>query len=470
MERGPQRQPDEVASPAPFAPEASERGGGGLPAGRAPWLSGGGARVAVALVWSLLLFIAFKPGLMSADSFTMLTEGLRGEYSDWHSPFVAFLLGKTFWLVGSPWPILCVQLLGLSLGGAALLRDASGRRGLWALVLLSVFLVLPSTWAIGVTLWKDVLNGVALLWCVLLRVHGRTRWALVFLVAATLTRHNALIASVALAPWVVAGFPWVRERWGRRVMASIALVLVLAVLPGLVERAASVRRGWIGGSLFIFDAAGLYVRVPEAMDASPLFSLGWNWDRTTPAKLFDPRNVAPMLWGDPARGSVSNAQLRAAKEPLTREWLRLVRTYPGAYLAHRLEVFAGTLGVGGTLAPYHPYLDANEYGLKLRTHTALYRAWVALRDRWPEPFFRGGVWMLAALGLVGVGWRQRKHDGGRVFWVAASGVLYGLSYLPLSVSSEFRFFFWTVVSVFAASALWLVPSASEDASTVRRGV
>ncbi|MCP3098853.1 hypothetical protein LZ198_08195 [Myxococcus sp. K15C18031901] len=424
----------------------------------------------VALVWALLLFIAFNPGLMSSDSLSMLTEGLRGEYSDWHSPFVAFLLGKSYWLVGSTWPVLCVQVLGLTLGCAALLRDASGRRGLVALVLLVVFLGLPTTWALGVTLWKDVLAAVVLLWGVLLRTRGRAGWALVCLAAAALTRHNAVIASAVLVPWVVAGFPAVRARTSRWVGACVGALLLLAALPGLVERAASVRRTSISSALFVFDAVGVYVRAPEAMEGSPLFSLGWNWDRTTPARLHDPYSVEPILWGDPAKGAITTALMRDAKEPLAREWSRLVRTYPRAYLSHRLAAFAATLGVGGSLHLYHRSIDANDYGLQVRSHTAVHRGLAAMRDAWPESFFRGWMWMVAALVLSVVGFFRRRRDGGRMFWVAASGLLYGLSYLLLTVSSEFRFFFWTVVSVFAASALWLVPSESRPTSTPGAGV
>src|SRR5215217_2077894 len=90
-------------------------------------------RLVLTLIWGVLLFVAFQPGLMSSDSLNMLWQGQTGEYSDWHSPFFAFLLGKAFLLTGSTWPVLALQLLGLALGPVALFGGVAGRRGLAAL-------------------------------------------------------------------------------------------------------------------------------------------------------------------------------------------------------------------------------------------------------------------------------------------------------------------------------------------------
>jgi|GEM_PF-2602502 len=426
-------------------------------------------RLVLTLIWGVLLFVAFQPGLMSSDSLNMLWQGQTGEYSDWHSPFFAFLLGKAFLLTGSTWPVLALQLLGLALGPVALFGGVAGRRGLAALALLGVYWVIPSTWAVGVTLWKDVLNAVALLWAVVLLTRGRPGWAFVCLIGATLTRHNAITASMLLVPMVVARVPALMKERGRPVIAGVLLLAVLAIAPGFVERVVGAQKTWIGGALLVYDVAGVYLREPLAMEGSPLVER-WTWDAAKLSSIYDTRGVSPMLWGDPARGAISPREVLAAKEPLTREWLRVVRTYPGAYLRHRWASFAATLGLVGfsdsyyrETGAYHRQIDRNDLGLKLRTHTAVHRGLVSMREAWPNVVARGGLWLLLAVVLAGVGWRRRARDGGLMFCVAASGVTYALAYLPVSVSAEYRFYYWTAISVFAAAALWLAPPASRTA-------
>ena len=38
-------------------------------------------------------------------------------------------------------------------------------------------------------------------------------------------------------------------------------------------------------------------------------------------------------------------------------------------------------------------------------------------------------------------------------WVALSGIAYAFSYLPVGISCDFRYLYWTVLSCFAAAAL-----------------
>ncbi|NTX59493.1 hypothetical protein HUA74_02345 [Myxococcus sp. CA051A] len=425
-------------------------------------------RLFLTLIWGVLLFVGFQPGLMSSDSLNMLWQGRMGEYSDWHSPFVSFLLGKAFLLTGSTWPVLALQLLGLALGPVALLGGVAGRRGLAALMLLAVYWVIPSTWAVGVTLWKDVFNAVALLWAVVLLARGRPGWAFACLIAATLTRHNAITASMMLVPMVVARVPMLMKDRVRPVIAGVLLLAVLAGAPGFVERAASVQKTWIGGALLVFDVAGVYAREPAAMEGSPLVAR-WKWDAAKLGYFYEARSVSPMLWGDPERGALTPGEVLAAKEPLTREWLRLVRNYPGAYLRHRWESYISTLGLVGfsdnyywERGSYHRLIDPNDLGLKLRTHTAVHLGLVAMREAWPDVVARGALWLVLTAALAVVGWRRRARDGGLMFCVAASGVTYALAYFPVSVSAEFRFYYWTVIATFAAGALWLAQPPSRQ--------
>ncbi|AKF85966.1 hypothetical protein MFUL124B02_19610 [Myxococcus fulvus 124B02] len=419
------------------------------------------ARLALMSIWSVLLFVAFQPGLLSSDSLDMLAQGRVGRYSDWHSPFFSFLLGKSFALTGSTWPVLAIQLLGLALGPVLLLGRVAGRRGLGALALLVVYCLLPSTWAVGVTLWKDVFNAVVLLGAVVLLTRGRPGWAFACLAAATLTRHNAIVASMWLVPMVVARVPALMKERARPFIAGGILLGVLALAPGFVERVVGAQKAWVGGAVLVFDVVGIYVREPSAMEGSPLVAR-WHWTPEQVRQLYQPRSVSPILWGDPAGGAISTVEVLAAKDVLIREWLRVVHAHPSAYLRHRWASYVANLGLARftdnylhDIGSYHRDIDPNDLGLKLRKHTAVHRGLAAMREAGPDVFVRGASWLALTLALAVVGWRRRALDGGLMFCVAASGACYALAYLPVSVSAEYRFYYWTAISAFAASALWL---------------
>src|SRR5438093_10213584 len=109
-----------------------------------------GLLLALVIGWVLLLFSAFRPGLMSWDSLQQYEQGLSGRYGNWHPPVVSLLNGIAARLAGSPWPLLLAQLLAIGACMAFLVRRAPPDRAALALALFCSFLVAPPVWSIGV--------------------------------------------------------------------------------------------------------------------------------------------------------------------------------------------------------------------------------------------------------------------------------------------------------------------------------
>src|SRR5262249_12679042 len=72
--------------------------------------------------------------------------------------------------------------------------------------------------------------------------------------------------------------------------------------------------------------------------------------------------------------------------------------------------------------------------------------------------FRGWVWVALGLALC-VGSVPRAGRASTAFWIPASRLTYAVAYLLVGPAADFRYLFWTLVSVFAAAAVRLADVA-----------
>jgi hypothetical protein len=425
---------------------------------------------AITLAWAGTVYAAFRPGLMSVDALVHYGQGLQNAYSNQHPPLVSMLFGLSGRWLGTPAGILALQLATIG-GGFALLAWRAVRtpaRSKLPFAVVVAFLAVPTTWALAAVLGKDaLLVGALLLASAALRA-GRPGVAFALALAGTLVRHNAILATAPLA----IGAAWecrrLRSRSARALAAAAALA-VLAAAPKGVERLAGARDVWPVGQLLVYDLAGIYVRHPEALPASALSR------DVTPAdleRLYTPLTGGPLEFpadaGDPG---VPFEHLAERRHELSSEWLRAVRTYPGAYLAHRWAVFRALLGLyrGPVFYPFHTRIEPNPWGLGLPPGTPVSRALVRVRDAAKDTIlFRGGLWVALATVATALAASRARRD--RVpLWIAASGLAYALAYAAISVSAELRYVYWTAVSPFATAAAALGAAAPAGAGAAAFG-
>jgi hypothetical protein len=400
---------------------------------------------------------------MSWDSLQQYEQGLSGRYGNWHPPVVSLLNGIAGKLAGSPWPLLAAQLLAIGMSIALLVRGAPANRAAIALVVFCGFLVAPPVWSIGVTLWKDVLVGAALLGAVAALDAGRPTLALGLTVLGTLCRHNAIVAALPLALPAVNQI--VRDRRGR-VVAGIAAIGFLALAPKLAERALHARDEWTLGALLVFDEIAVYSAHPDMLARSPL---GQDFAVKDLHYVYFPASCQPIFSGGPEAPRITGASLPPRRTQIRAEWLRVVRAEPLAYARHRLLHFRSLLGADGNPVcyPFHVGIDpGNRWGFKLREDGAVYRGLRAVQDRLSNTFlFRGWFWMLALTVLAVVG--CRRGAARLAVWTATSGWLYGAAYLVVGVVCDFRYLYWSVLATFAAAALLLRSDRTGDAALLQ---
>jgi hypothetical protein len=403
--------------------------------------------------WVGLLFHAFSPGLMSRDSLDQYAQGLSGEYSNAHPPFMSFLLGLSARATNSPWPFLMLDLLMLAFGMALLARDGRPEVRRWGFVVFVAYLLLPTTWSLAVVLWKDTALAGVMLLCVVALHRGQLKGALALMVVASLLRHNAIIALIPLLAFAALQVPALAKSRLRTAAAVMVATGLLALPAPIVERVSRAKDTCMLCMPAILDLSAVYVDSPELFPGSLLTrDVGIEDLRAT----YTPSTMIFILYGDTSVRRVSADFVVSHRKEILAEWLEVIPQRPVAYLKSRFAFFAHLLGLkGDVFYAFHIGIDTNDWGLRVwQADTALYRAFRTVQEAARNTLaFRGWFWLglstILCLGLA----RQRPRS--LALATAASGFLFTATLLFLAPSADFRYLYWTVVSCFATALLVL---------------
>ncbi len=399
--------------------------------------------------WVFVLYVAFQPGLLSADPLDQLGQGLTGQFTNQHPPLLSALLALAFRATGSVWPVLLVQLVVIAGAVLLLVRRAGWTWG--ACAAGALFLALPPVWSISIAVWKDVALVCAMLLAIAALAYRQGALALVLLFVAASCRLNAVLAAAPLLVPLSLRWAWLeRPRWRRWAFCAVALALAVAI-PKRIERALGAQDAWALAWVLADDLAGLYARHPDDFSRS-LFA-----DETSPAELrqlYRAESCLGVFFGDgSAARPIGLGPLPAQRAALRAEWLQRVREHPVSYLRLRAVRFARLLGFRREVFyPFHWQIDPNHHGLALkRPHTLAHRALVSLRDASANGlFFRHWLW-LGLLGAVAV--LAFRRGAQLSAWVAVSGLAYAAGYLLVAPAADFRYGFWCIAALFSALAL-----------------
>ncbi|BDG01732.1 hypothetical protein [Anaeromyxobacter oryzae] len=435
---------------------------GALPAAGAPasapaWSSGmaalardEAARAALLRVlvvgWSLAVFAAYQPGLMTPDSIGQYWQGIHWYFGTWAPPLGSMLSGLAGKLAGSPWPLFLAQVVALPAGMAALVRRP-GHAPVATLAVFVAFLVAPPVWGIANTLYKDVWMVVPLVFAVVALRRGHPVAAAVAAVIAALLRYNAIFAVVPLLVPMTAQLA--RTRVGRAV-AGAAVIAACLVVPPAVARAVRAIDEWPLGSLLVYDLAGIEVERPDLFAGSVLAK---DVSLEELRALYSPYTGAPLFW-EPNRRTIQKDLLPARRAQLEAEWLHTLPKAWKEYLRHRVRVFEAQLALqrGPVFLPFQLDIEANPWGFDVPKAGAAWRIAERVRHRLKDtPLFRGWLWLaLSAAGCIAAAALRREKLAA---WVAASGLAYTLAYAVIGVAADFRYVYWTVITVFITAML-----------------
>jgi hypothetical protein len=427
-------------------------------------MASGKARAGYAALWicatlaAAATAFAYWPGLMTWDAVHQYGEALSGDFTDWHPPAMQWLWRRLVAVSPGSAPMLLLQL-GLYWGGLALLASAARMRGRprlgWALLGCGL---LPLGPALTGAVLKDCLMAGALLAAtglIAARRHPVTVAAAgALLLFAAMLRFNGCAAA---APLAVALLPqaW-RRTVPRAIVTAVAATAVLASAMPLADRLIGARPSGVGLSLVIFDLGGITEHAgvsvfPPALGVRSPVTVNHGCYR---AEKWDSYSdwVSPecplgfTAWNDAATS--------AGVKPYA-TLLHAVLTHPLAYARHRLTHFAintRLIPLPDTVERPVQVVDApNPWGFHIlpsRVQTALDRFAVFGAHTplgWPI------LWIALALGSLIAG--RRSREARLIVPLASSALLYGGSYLVVSVASELRYHLWTELAALIATVL-----------------
>jgi hypothetical protein len=415
------------------------------------------------------------PGHLSFDSLVQLNDGRTGRYHTWHPPIMAWLLGLGDRLLRGPG---LFTAFDAGLFFASLAALAIGRRGVsWTGPIVALALVLsPLVLIYQGIVWKDVLYanasvaGFVALYLAEAAARRRRTRILLFSVAfaalalAALARQNGavsvFIGALAVA-WMTlrrAGPDWRRAMGAALGRAGLALALTAVVVAG-VGAALDTRRIDDPGdaaqfqALQQFDLIGGLAHDPH-LDLSAL---------KPPALATRVRDAAARSY-TPARVDTV-ARIPSLSDALTKDnkgvstaWRAMLRDHPGAYIAHRRDVFWWTLFTPD-LAQCLPVFTGVDgppplvKALGLVNHQDARD--LALEDYashfYATPIFSHATYGLAALVVLGILARRGRPGDGAMAALLVSALAFTACFVIISFACDYRYLYALDLSVMVAA-------------------
>jgi hypothetical protein len=408
---------------------------------------------------SLILSLAFWPGIMIWDSGRQYAQALTGVFDDWHPPLME-AIWRLFipWLAG-PGPMLLLQLAlyGAALGALAQRswRNGRAREAVW----IASTGLFPPTALLLATIIKDALMAALLLaaFALISGADGRKFWRIagaLLAVLASCLRFNAFLAAL---PLLVLAMParWMQTRGRAALALACATALLLLAMPA-ANRLLRAEHSGVELSLVIYDLGG--ITAMSGQDAFPPIAGVTNPVAVNQTCYSTERWDTYSWWVDPVcpiRFETVRAAFASSHRNPEVAWGTQILRHPVAYAGHRLAHWnIDTQFL--TRAPVERWIvsasDPNDGNFQVA----------------PNPVNRAVAWAVRALNATPLGWPccwvalafallllgARLSDNRAMLALAASALLYDLGYGVLSVASELRYYCWPMMATLIALVLF----------------
>jgi hypothetical protein len=436
---------------------------------------------------TLLSVMLFYPGFMSIDSLNQLSQARSGIYGDVQPAAMSIIWRYLDFYVRGPIGFLMLQNL---IFWAALILSLSFFESRLFYLLVILVGIFPPYFLLEGVIWKDVLMNDLLLLSFGIIVAGvasdktgrawqRSALSLSASFGALLMRHNAILAVVPLVYLALASqsgkeapLSWA-TRFRFSLLSAVSAAVMLVGASTITYRMASQHHP-ISQIVAAFDLVGIAsaknAPIYDPAVSPKLANIFMNESALDPDAVrlrYNPCDAFPIFashaWGKAMATISPDTQ---SVDDLWSLWRHEVKTNVKLYLVHRWNVFKCSLGIGGMgpwYAPFFFYASPEAEGLglkydrlsdvqKLLADKADYLSRTVVYMVFPY-FILAGV--IAALGVTG----SRPLDE-LAAALAVSGILYQVGYALIGVTTEFRYYSWTILSSVVAAIIYLLPRIS----------
>lgn len=427
---------------------------------------------ALALAGFAVSALVFYPGLFTPDSLMQFEQAQSGQFGDWHPPIMAALWRVLMLIYHGPQPLFLLHL-ALFWSGAFAVGDALARRGAAWAAWFPLIGFLPFVFNFLGVLWKDVALAsswfFALGWTFRQRTLDRPTH-IVGLVAiwlaftyGALVRANSIFAAAPLALYLTGSDVLSRRIWPQIAACILTPALLLAGTHVVNDALLRAKQEKPIDSLLIFDLQGMShaldrnllpgpwtpdeaLRIPACYRAD-----NWSWFfNGNDCGFITDRYYQHDLWGSKI---ISSA------------WLSAVTDHPAAYIRHRIDFTSEFMRLRWSSPERDIWTDSAIEDPRYAFHPGpIFRAYVALCQKLAAtPFFRPWFWLLLGCVVFGLSLRRADTTTRRfASALAASAIIYLLTYIVVGVASDFRYAYWSICAALAAlAALIRTPRVAE---------
>jgi hypothetical protein len=274
-------------------------------------------------------------------------------------------------------------------------------------------------------------------------------------------RHNAIIAVVPLVVWAaIISRELFPSKLGNALLSvvlragSLVALLALTVI-GVNKWLARASSPQAVHTILIHDLVGMSLETNRLLLPNFLIEALASNDVNALTPLYTPNEVAPLFCSNRISGCFTLVTDPDKISTLWAAWLSAISRHPRAYLKHRLRVFKSEFGIERPTVclPFWNGIVSNSLGLTFH-QTKLNRSVMGILSRMEDgPLFRGWLYLVLLGALLVMFWRRLSQYRSAALLIGLSGFLYAIAYFFVTPSCDFRYHWWTVLSVFLLALL-----------------
>lgn len=402
----------------------------------------------------------FYPGYLTADSLQQLAQAYYFSFNDMHPPIMAFVWHYLLYLLpGSlTLPMMFLQLLWFW-GALALWVYMLGQKKWSYVILIPIVGFFPNIIAYSGIIWKDIQMGDSLLLAFTLlaflqlkNYQGYFKYLLQALMVllvfyAFSVRHEAVLACLPFFyVWACYLFAWARRRW--KFLFTLYMALLFAVLSHIFSWLVNAVPAYAGQATMLYDLAGLSIAenkmlIPLDVCAHPKTCF------SEVKTAYDPGSVWPVVDSFTHQGVLIWTFQPQQYQEIKKAWFKTVLHHPWLYLKERMRFFARDW-IYSYILDYN-FVSVSQGTLSVVLHAKVTHEWMFFYRTFAI-FFVMAIWFVVNCGTLLFLSRQNYKNSTDAFLCLLSqsmlwsGLLIFLSHFFLAASSEFRYFYWTMLS------------------------